>query len=45
VNDKSAVSPEVQGNEPSFPQLDQSITNNEHGMGQLNPAGEALKFS
>jgi hypothetical protein len=45
VNDESAVSSEEQGNEPSFPQLDQSVTNNEPGMGQLNPAGEVLKFS
>jgi len=45
MNDKSAVSSEEQGNEPSFPQLDQSVTNNEHGLGQLNPAGEVLHFS
>jgi hypothetical protein len=34
MNGKSAVSSEEQGNEPSFPQLDQSVTNNEHGLRQ-----------
>ena len=34
MNGKSAVSSEEQGNESIFPQLDQSVTNNEHGLGQ-----------
>jgi hypothetical protein len=39
MNDKSAVSSYGQGNEPRFPAHDQSVTNREHGLGQLNPGG------